>query len=641
MTRQDDPRVDDLRKQLRALGYLDAGVDRFVLGPARSARSPWSIAGLSSLRVGLIAAALLGPAAAIGIRTRLPGLVTSTQDAAVITVYLAALFGVGATVFSFVASMLVGRLAVTADAARARLLSRATGTVVAVACLAYLTLWWHSANAHLSWTAPAWTVVALVVAVLISLLLGHAVSITTFAVIASRHPLAPARATATSSTRLVLVAGVIAFAGAAALLGAASQREPAAAEAPPLAVVSPGVRLRVIAIDGFDPDVFASLRDQGRMPALARVFSHSAVRVPIEDGQDPARTWTTIATGQPASVHGVESLETRRVAGVQGSVASGEQGSAARALRTATDSLRLTRPSVASGSQRRAKTFWEVAADAGLRAVVVNWWATWPASDSGRTPPAIVSDRAALRLERGGTLNAEIAPAALYEQFQKDWPLLKKHVGTQLQRLLPTHADEAIDRVLRRSAELDALHLALWQRFYGQSTALDLMTLYLPGLDIVQHSLLAPADAATPAALSARLEALRDYYVFLDRLLADPTAVPPDSTRELLVVITQPGRRPGSYGTIGFVGAMSSSQSAGEMRPVDIAPTLLYALGVPISRELAGRPRVEVFATDFVSRFPVRDVSTYGDPNVSRAGAQGQPLDEEMVERLRSLGYVR
>ena len=101
MTGHDDPRVDDLRKQLRALGYLDAGVDRFVLGPARSARSPWSIAALSSLRVGVIAAALLGPAAAIGIRTRLPGLVTGTQDAVVITVYLAALFGLGATVFSF------------------------------------------------------------------------------------------------------------------------------------------------------------------------------------------------------------------------------------------------------------------------------------------------------------------------------------------------------------------------------------------------------------------------------------------------------------------------------------------------------------------------------------------------------------
>ena len=39
-----DPRlreVDDLRQRLRSLGYLDAGVDRFVLAPAAGGRRPW------------------------------------------------------------------------------------------------------------------------------------------------------------------------------------------------------------------------------------------------------------------------------------------------------------------------------------------------------------------------------------------------------------------------------------------------------------------------------------------------------------------------------------------------------------------------------------------------------------------------
>ena len=74
-------------------------------------------------------------------------------------------------------------------------------------------------------------------------------------------------------------------------------------------------------------------------------------------------------------MHGIE---TRRVAGVQGSIAAGG-GALARDLRAATDLLRLTQPSVASRDERRAKTFWEVAEDAGLRTAVVNWWATWPA----------------------------------------------------------------------------------------------------------------------------------------------------------------------------------------------------------------------------------------------------------------------
>ena len=48
----DDSRVDELRQRLRSLGYLDAGVDRFVLGPARATRRPSAIALLASVRVG-------------------------------------------------------------------------------------------------------------------------------------------------------------------------------------------------------------------------------------------------------------------------------------------------------------------------------------------------------------------------------------------------------------------------------------------------------------------------------------------------------------------------------------------------------------------------------------------------------------
>src|SRR5687768_1409303 len=120
-----DPRVDDLRRQLRTLGYLDAGVDRFVLGPARSERSPWTIAALSSVRVGALAAILLGPLVAAGLGARLPGLVTGARDAVVVSLYLAAMFGVAATLFAFVASVLVATVGGAAVAARARTVSRA------------------------------------------------------------------------------------------------------------------------------------------------------------------------------------------------------------------------------------------------------------------------------------------------------------------------------------------------------------------------------------------------------------------------------------------------------------------------------------------------------------------------------------
>ncbi|CAN5790050.1 hypothetical protein BH18ACI5_BH18ACI5_15780 [soil metagenome] len=629
-------RIDDLRRQLRSLGYLDAGVDRFVLGPARSARRPVTIAALAALRVGLIAAVLLGPAAAVGISTRLPGLVTGTRDAAVVALYLGVMFGIIVTGFTFIASMTVARFAGLAR--RARILSRATGAVVAIAFLAYLTLWWSSANAGLAWSAPGWTAFALAIAVAISLLLGHAVAITSFAVIAAgRHLHAMTPATSTSTWRLTLAAGIVAFAAAAGLLFLTATSPVAPTNLQQLAVVSAGIRARIIAIDGFDPSVFRELAAQGRVPSLSNLLGRGRVNIEVDDLRDPARSWTTIATGQPPEVHGVHGLETRRVAGLQGSVASGEEGRLGRALRGATDLLRLTRPSIASGSELRAKTMWDVAAEAGLRTAVVNWWATWPAAGDSPNQPIVVSDRAVLRLERGGPLDAEIAPPKLYETLRGDWPAIKKEADRLVQSLLPGAPGPAIDAALRRSAELDALQLRLASRLRGDAP--DLLALYLPGLDIAQHTLLRANDSPSASTIAARIEGLRSYYIFLDGLLKD--ALLPGAG-ELVFLISQPGRLSGTVqGLMGIAGGAAAPDANVEAHGFDVAPTVLYALGIPISGDLAGKPLITLYSAEFQQRFPVRDVPTYG-PRTSRAGIrQGKPLDQEMIDRLRSLGYVR
>jgi hypothetical protein len=74
---------------------------------------------------------------------------------------------------------------------------------------------------------------------------------------------------------------------------------------------------------------------------------------------------------------------------------------------------------------------------------------------------------------------------------------------------------------------------------------------------------------------------------------------------------------------------------------VNVAPTVLYALGVPLSHELAGQHLATLFESSFVTRHPPRFVDTYGAPDVVIAPRAGQPLDQEMIDRLRSLGYVK
>jgi predicted AlkP superfamily phosphohydrolase/phosphomutase len=70
----------------------------------------------------------------------------------------------------------------------------------------------------------------------------------------------------------------------------------------------------------------------------------------------------------------------------------------------------------------------------------------------------------------------------------------------------------------------------------------------------------------------------------------------------------------------------------------DIAPTVLYALGLPYGRDFAGRPRVDLFTEAFRRRHPLRAVSSWGRRNADGPTESG--ADEALVDELRALGYL-
>lgn len=637
MDSRPDERVDELRKQLRALGYLDAGVDRFVLGPARERRGPAGLAVRLAWRVGLLGGVLLGPAAAIGVGARLPGLVSGVRDAAVIAVYLAVVFWLAATVLSFVVMLGTVAFARVRDGRFDRhgpRAARIAAWITTIATLLYLTLWWRNASAGFGWNAPVWTVSALILAVAISLLLGHAQRIATLAALAAAAgPSAHLPPIGTRSWRMILAGAVLSFAGAASLLIVTTAATPPPIDRARLTVTA-GDRVRLIAIDGFDPALY---RSAPRPPDVVSELWNAALRLSPQDTADPARAWTTIASGEPPEVHGVQRLETRRLAGIQGILSAGD-GAFWRSIRTATDVARLTRPSIASRDERRSKTIWEVAEDAGLRTSVVNWWATWPAPPG---PGVVVTDRAVLRLEHGGALDAEIAPATLYPMLQKDWPRIRTAARDRAAAAFTRVNDPEIASALRRSAELDATIVGIARALPGPARDLDVI--YLPGLDVAQHTLLGSAEggARSPSLVSARIEALKEYYPFLLALL-EPLLRPAND--QIVMVVTSPGRvqapAAGMFGVI-HPGGVIDLKADATATVVDVAPTVLLALGVPLSRELAGAPAKSLLFEEKFGKQEPRYVDSYGPPFVLSVPREGRPLDQEMIDRLRSLGYIK
>lgn len=70
----------------------------------------------------------------------------------------------------------------------------------------------------------------------------------------------------------------------------------------------------------------------------------------------------------------------------------------------------------------------------------------------------------------------------------------------------------------------------------------------------------------------------------------------------------------------------------------DIAPTILYALGLPVAEDLDGRVLTEAFTEAWLHRHPVRTVPTFGTNDIV---APANPPNEALIEKLRSLGYIR
>ncbi|MCU0257191.1 MAG: hypothetical protein MUF60_10660, partial [Vicinamibacterales bacterium] len=185
--------VDALRAKLKALGYLDAGVDRFVLAPARAGRSLRQIALRASVRIGVLAGLLLGVSGGGAAAVRLPGLVTGIRDSVALGAMLSVAFGTATFLLTFLAIWITARLLRRSGshatvATRARPLAALAGALVGAGSLVYLTLWWGATSGDTAPQPTAATAAAILVAVIISVLLGHSTSTIIQAVLAAETP---------------------------------------------------------------------------------------------------------------------------------------------------------------------------------------------------------------------------------------------------------------------------------------------------------------------------------------------------------------------------------------------------------------------------------------------------------------------
>src|SRR5262249_19254349 len=152
-------------------------------------------------------------------------------------------------------------------------------------------------------------------------------------------------------------------------------------------------------------------------PTLARILHDGARRdVRSDEPAAPPVRWTTVATGQPSSRHGVIGYQAGRLPGISQPLQEPAVSGGWPAPRRLVLPPRMVHSAPVNARQRREPAVWEILAAQGVSAAAVNWWATWPASP---VPGGlVVSDRAFARLHARRDPDRDVGPADLQAELR-------------------------------------------------------------------------------------------------------------------------------------------------------------------------------------------------------------------------------
>ena len=424
----------------------------------------------------------------------------------------------------------------------------------------------------------------------------------------------------------------------------ALRREIAAAARPT------GQRILLIGWDAADWQIAEPLLREGKLPTLRRLIDGGAVaQVRSLMPMLSPLLWTSVATGRRPSEHGILDFlvldpQTAQLAPM-------------------------------SSTHRRAMALWNMLSEAGRKSAFVAWWATWPAEP---IDGVMVSDRVAYSLLAEVATSAPLAGATWPEVYhlrtEAHWVVPPAISDAQLARFIdlppaaiaverarPERANPVaqLAQILASTRNYQAIGLDLVRQ-----RAFDLVSVYFEGIDQVGHLF---QHMMPPKMALASDEEFRRYrgvvprfYEHLDRLTGELIAAAPAGTT--VILLSDHGFKNGSgrptdfppfltgrpahwhrqYGMFVAAGPrIRKGVGIDTVSLLDLAPTLLYLLGLPLGRDLPGKVLSEAIEPDFLRELPPRWIASWEPLRLQPRRAAGRSAaDSEMMKNLVALGYI-
>ncbi|MFG0258837.1 MAG: alkaline phosphatase family protein, partial [Phycisphaerales bacterium JB041] len=410
----------------------------------------------------------------------------------------------------------------------------------------------------------------------------------------------------------------------------------------------PARRVLLVGWDGADWRHLNPLLERGEMPNLQR-FLAEGVRGNIATLQPvlSPMLWTSIATGKHADRHGI-----------LGFAEPDPSGKKARPV---------------TARSRRCKALWNILDDAGRPSGVINWYASHPAEP---VEGFIVSDRFPVPsgpLKRGEPFHGWTPARGSVHPADDLEPLAETRVhpmmigAEQVREFVPgaTEEDCFHDPKLR---ELRVL-LAHCATVHNAATAYigerpwDFLGVYYDAIDRMAHAFMEYNPPRMEHVSEADFEkykgVMEGCYRLHDLMLGRLMKLIDDNT--VVVICSDHGfysdeRRPGGtsaikggkpvawHRTFGMVAMWGPGIKRGEeihgATLLDVTPTVLRLLGMPVARDMDGRALVQAFE-EVGEHVPMIDTYENGTPHaLPPEDLDDEAVNREMMRQLRDLGYV-
>ncbi len=411
-----------------------------------------------------------------------------------------------------------------------------------------------------------------------------------------------------------------------------------------------GPRVLIIGVDGLDWERVQRLAADGRLPNIAALMEEgsSGVLHSVYPYLSPS-IWTSIATGKREDKHGIGGF--------------------------LVDRGLTTNRTPTSSNMRTARAFWQILNDAGYSTGVVGWLVTWPAEpvegymvssdfqmllsfDTHELGDAETRARKRLGVHPPGIWDALVGVRTDLADISDE--TVRGFLGAELPQ--SGEAAAAVKDFKRLYAyDQTTIDAARW---CVETMPTDLVAVYLRGLDSSCHMYWRYMEPESwqgelpPEMVSAFAPLIERYYERIDQIVGEALEYRGSQT---LVVLCSDHGFAGHRGYPGFDGELAVGVSmhredgiiaiagpgvaAGSRIDgasiLDVTPTVLAALDIPLGEDMDGRLLSAAFEPRWLEEHPVSFIGTHETgERTDESEPIESPVDEQVIERLKALGYI-